>query len=269
MTTGRFRRGNAPPLPVAQRRVAAGEGRFATLLAFSLVVHLAIGLVCLQRYAPPRFAPTVPTVYVDLVTAPPVVSPQRGSAAAVRPVAATVAKPPAAPVKATRAAVPPPVQGGKKTPVVQEKNGVDASITAMRKRLAEEKALHDAQAAIAALKQKRTQPAPPPAAAAGIAAGSGDEAGSAIEEWLRQALREKWRYSKYQRTGRSVPSAEVEVEFDAQGKLAAYRFIRASQDARFDDSLKRAILSLEALPKPLRKPFKETIIFNLDDLQGQ
>lgn len=270
MTTGRFRRGNAPSLPAAQRRVPTGEGRFATLLAFSLVVHLVVGLICLQRYAPPRFVPTVPTVYVDLVM-PPVTNPQRGSAAAVRPVTAPIAskKPPAAPVKTVKEAVPPPVKEGKKTPAVQETSGVDESIAAMRKRMTEQAEQQSVQAAIAALKQKRAQPAPSPPVAVGSAAGNGDEAGSALEEWLRQALREKWRYSKYQRSGRTVPSAEVEVEFDAQGKLSAYRFIRASQDARFDDSLKRAILSLEALPKPLRKPFKETILFNLDDLQGQ
>jgi outer membrane biosynthesis protein TonB len=193
---------------------------------------------------------------------PPVASPQRGSASAIRKKVPTPVAAPKQPIVPTK--VPKePVKEVKKTAVVKDDDGIAAAMAKMKQRKREQDELQDTLAAIAALK-KKTTPAPPATAApVGSASGTGDEAGSAIDEWLQSAVKAKWTWTDRKKKDLS---AEVEVEFDAAGKLSNYRFIRHSTDARFDDSLKRALLSLEPLPT-LRK-YKATILFNLDDLQG-
>ena len=265
MTTGRYRRGNATLRQVADRRSQRENNFFLAIIGLSLLVHTIVAALFL--YTPTTTSKRrPPTLYVDLVMAPPVANPQRGSASAtVKTVvpAATIPQPTVAPTKVVKAPVVVKEKETKKTAVVKDDVDIAADIAKMKQDKKEQDELKEALAAIAVMK-KKTTPAPPAAAAAvGSASGTGDEAGSAIDEWLQRAVKEKWTWTDRKKKDLS---AEVEVEFDATGKLSNYRFIRSSRDARFDDSLKRALLSLEPLPT-LRK-YKATILFNLDDLQG-
>ena len=270
MTNGRYRRRNASFRPTGERRTDRENNFFLGMVGFSLVVHVIAAAIFLHNPTPaiPR---RPPTVYVNLVMAP-VANPQRGSAGAVRKISAPavpvppVAAPvqPAVPTKVTKESVVIKSKETKKTPAPKDEVDVAADIAKMKQRKAEQDELQAAQAAIAALKKKT--PVSPATAAVGSATGTGDEAGSAVGEWLQKAVREKWSWPDRKRKDLS---AEVEIEFNAAGKLTNYRFIRSSKDSRFDDSLKRALLSLGPLPKTLREPYKETILFNLDDLQGQ
>jgi hypothetical protein len=271
VTTGRYSRRNASLRSAGIRRSDRENNFFLAIVGLSLVSHIIVAALFLYKpTTPSRRRP--PTLYVDLVMAPPVANPQRGSAGAIKKiaepvaVAAPVATPPqpAAPTKVAKEQVVVKGKETKKTAEVKDE-GIAAEIAKMKQRKAEQDEQDATQAAIAALK-KKTTPAPAVAAAIGSASGTGDEAGSAIGDWLHGAVREKWSWPDRKRKDLS---AEVEIEFDMAGRLSNYRFIRHSTDARFDDSLKRALLSLEPLPRPLRKPFKETILFNLEDLQGQ
>lgn len=263
MTTGRYRRRNASFRPTGARRSDRENNFFLGIVGFSFVIHvIVVAIFSHTPTSPMQRRP--PTLSVDLVL-PPVANPQRGSASAVRKTAPPVVAPPQ-PVLPTKVSKPVVVKAKevKKTPVVKD-DDIAATIAKMKQRKAEQDELEDALAAIAKMKRKRA-PTPPAAAPVGSASGTGDEAGIAIGEWLQEAVRRKWSWPGRKRKDLS---AEIEVEFNVAGKLSNYRFIRSSQDARFDDSLKRALLSLEPLPKSLRQPYQETILFNLDDLQGQ
>jgi len=238
------------------------------MVGFSLVVHVIVAAIF--SHNPTSAIPhRPPTLYVDLVTAP-VANPQRGSAGAVTKVAAPVVTPsqPAVPSKVAKVAKEQIVVKGKetkKTAEPKDDDGIAEAMAKMKQRKTEQDELKETQTAIAALK-KKTTPAPQAVATVGSASGNGDEAGGAIGAWLQKAVRDKWSWPDRKRKDLS---AEVEIEFNTAGKLTNYRFIRSSKDARFDDSLKRALLSLGPLPKALREPYKETILFNLDELQGQ
>ncbi|MBE0503066.1 MAG: TonB C-terminal domain-containing protein [Desulfuromonadales bacterium] len=265
MTTGRYRRGNATLRQVADRRSQRENNFFLAIIGFSLLSHIIVAAFFL--YTPSTTSKRrPPTLYVDLVMAPPVVNPQRGSAGATVKTATPTATIPQLTVTPTRTAKAPVVVKGKeakKTAVVKDDVDIAADIAKMKQRKAAQDEQREIQAAIAAMKQKTTA-TPPAAAAVGSASGTGDEAGSANDDWLQRAVKDKWTWPDRKKKDLS---AEVEVEFDATGKLSNYRFIRHSTDARFDDSLKRALLALEPLPS-LRK-YKATFLFNLDDLQGQ
>lgn len=270
MTTGRYSRGNATLRQVADRKSQRENNFFLAIIGLSLLVHTIVATLFLYKPTnTTRRRP--PTLYVDLVMAP-VANPQRGSAGAIKKIAepVAVAAPVAAapqPVAPTKVAKEQVVVKGKETKKTAEvkDEGIAAAMAKMKQRKAEQDELKDTQAAIAAMGKKTAQ-ATSAAAVVGSASGNGDEPGSAIGDWLQDAVRKKWSWPDRKRKDLS---AEVEIEFDVAGKLSNYRFIRYSKDSRFDDSLKRALLSLEPLPKELRKPYKETILFNLDDLQGQ
>ena len=262
MTTGRYSRRNASFRPTGARRSDRENNFFLGMVGFSLIVHVIVAAIFSHTpTSPSQRRP--PTLSVDLVM-PPVASPQRGSASAIRKIVPPVVAPPqpVMPTKETKAVVV-KAKEVKKTAEVKDDDGIAAAMAKMKQRKREQDELRDTLAAIAALKKKTTPAPPATAAAVGSASGTGDEAGSAIDEWLRSAVKAKWTWTDRKKKDLS---AEVEVEFDAAGKLSNYRFIRHSTDARFDDSLKRALLSLEPLPT-LRK-YKATILFNLDDLQG-
>ena len=256
MTTGRYLR---HPSPTGARRSTRQNNFFLAMIGSSLAVHIIVALLLFHN-------PTTathhrpPTVYVDLVMAP-VANPQRGSAGVAKTTATPVApqKAPPQPLKVAKNAVV--LKGKISKSAVEKDDDISADIAKIRKKIESDEIAAD----IAAMR-KKTLPTPHEVAVAGSPTGSGDEAGSALGEWLQKTVKEKWNWPGRKRKDLS---AEVEVEFDKTGKLSGYRLIRPSSDPRFDDSLKRALFSLEPLPKSLRKPFKETILFNLNDLQGQ
>lgn len=263
MTTGRYSRRNATVRPNATRRSDRENNFFLGLIGFSLFLHIIVAAFFLHNPTS-RVQHRTPPLYVDLVMAP-VANPQRGSAGTIK----KIAEPLAAPKQPT---VPTPVPKeqvvGKGKAIQKTAEVVDDDIrqyiAKTKQRLTDKAELDDTQASIAAMR-KKTPPTAPVATAVGTASGTGDEAGGAIDAWLQKEVKEKWNWPGRKRKDLS---AEVEVEFDTAGKLSNYRFVRTSGDALFDKSLTNALLKLEALPIELRKPFQETIVFNLDDLQG-
>lgn len=261
MTTGRFRRNNDSYRPTGARRSDRENNFFLALIGCSLLLHI-IAFAIFQHTPAPAKPHRPPAVYVDLV-ATPVANPQRGSAALTSKTPAPVKKETTVPARTAKEEPVLKNKESQKLPPAEKSVDMRAEIAKMRKRLAAQAEEEEIQTAIAAMKKKSTHPllSPP---TIGSAAGTGDEAGSAIGEWLQRAVKAKWIWPDRKRKDLS---AEVEVEFDASGKLSHYNFRRSSGDARFDKSLKDALLKLETLPKPLRKPFKETILFNLEELQ--
>lgn len=263
MTTGRYSRRHASFRPTGARRTDRENNFFLAIVGFSLFSHIIVAAIFL--YNPTTTSKRrPPTISVDLVMAP-VANPQRGSASAIRKVPTPIAAPkqPVVPTKVPKE----PVKDVKKTAVVKDDDGIAAAMAKMKERKKEQDELKDTQAAIEALK-KRTTPTPQAETVApvGSASGTGDEAGSAISEWLQQAVKEKWVWTDRKRKDLS---AEIEVNFASNGKIIGYRIKRSSGDTRFDKSLTDAFIKLETLPKPLGKPLQETFLFNLDDLQGQ
>lgn len=266
MTTGRYRRGNATLHQVADRRSQRENNFFLAIIGLSLLVHTIVAALFL--YTPTTTSKRrPPTLYVDLVMAPPVANPQRGSAGATVKTAApaaTIPQPTVAPTKVVKQVVVKEKET-EKTAAVKDDVDIAADIAKMKQRKAAQDEQREIQADIAAMKQKTT-PTPVAAAAVGSASGTGDQAGSAIGEWLQKAVKEKWTWTDRKRKDLS---AEIEVNFASTGKIIGYRFKRSSGDARFDKSLTDAFIKLETLPMPLGKPLQETFLFNLDDLQGQ
>ena len=264
MTTGRYSRRNASFRPTGVRRSDRENNFFLAIVGFSLLSHIIVAALFL--YTPATTSKRrPPTLYVDLVMAPPVANPQRGSAGAVRKIAEPVAVTPPQPAVPAKVAKEPVVvkeKEVKKPAAIKDDDGITEAMAKMKQRKAEQDELKDAQAAIAAMKQKTTS-APQVAAAVGSASGTGDEAGSAIGDWLQSAVKAKWTWPDRKRKDLS---AEVEVNFASSGKIIGYRLKRPSGDARFDKSLMDIFLKLETLPKPLGKPHQETFLFNLDDL---
>ncbi len=263
MTTGRYSRRNASFRPTGVRRSDRENNFFLAIVGFSLLSHIIVAALFL--YTPTTTSKRrPPTLYVDLVMAPPVANPQRGSAGATVKTAApavTIPQPTVAPAKVMKAPVVVKEKETKKNAVVKDDVDIAADIAKMKQR----KEQNEIQAAIAAMKQKTTS-TQPTAAAVGSASGTGDQAGSAIGDWLQKAVKDRWTWTDRKRKDLS---AEIEVNFASSGKIIGYRFKRSSGDARFDKSLTDAFIKLETLPTPLGKPLQETFLFNLDDLQGQ
>lgn len=268
MTTGRYSRRNASFRPTGIRRSDRENNFFLAIVGFSLVSHIIVAAIFLYNpAATSKRRP--PTLYVDLVMAP-VANPQRGSASAISKAAKPVAVAPSQPAVPTKVAKAPVVVKAKETKKASVPKDDDADIrkyiSEAKQRLADQAILNDTQSDMEKWRKKKTTPAPQVAAAVGSASGTGNEEGSAVGEWLQQAVKEKWTWPDRKRKDLS---AEIEVNFASNGKIIGYRFKRSSGDARFDKSLTDAFIKLETLPKPLGKPLQETFLFNLDDLQGQ
>ncbi|MDO9080580.1 MAG: TonB C-terminal domain-containing protein, partial [Desulfuromonadales bacterium] len=231
MTNGRYSRRNASFRPTGVRRSDRENNFFLAIVGFSLLSHIIVAALFL--YTPATTSKRrPPTLYVDLVMAPPVVNPQRGSAGATVKTAApavTIPQPTVAAPKVAKAPVVVEKKETKKAAVVKDDVDIAADIARMKQR----KEAQDTQAAIAAMRKKTTS-TPPTPAAVGSASGTGDEAGSAIGEWLQQAVKEKWTWTDRKRKDLS---AEIEVNFASNGKIIGYRFKRSSGDVRFDKSL--------------------------------
>lgn len=260
MTTGRYRRRNPDLRQTGARRNDRESNAFFAMVGFSVLAHVIIAAI-LSQSSPPPMLHKSPAIYVDLLM-PPVANPRRGSGSVAKAVVTPVAteQKTIEPVKVAKEAVT-PAKTAMKAPVVKAIN-MDQVIAKIRQK----KALEDIINTIKDMKESKKSPTTQPLAVAGSPSGSGDEVGSAIGEWLQQAVKEKWSWPD---TKRKDLSAEVDVEFDIRGKLSKCEIRKPSSDPRFDASLKRAILSIESLPMVMRKTYKETILFNLEDLQGQ
>lgn len=275
MTTGRFNR--RPPKPPSQlRAVAPSEQLFlGAILAGSLLLHLVVGAIVLSGINFGRFKRTpLVTMRVDLVSAP-VLAPKRGEGGtvAVKALPTPAVKPVAPPAAKPHEVLVPDKSKKPVKPQAKPKDNDEAdlrkSLAEMRQRQKDKEELDNAADAIAQMRKTaaKAKQVTPPKAVAGSLAGTGTESGSGIEAWLYRELRSNWQLSKDQIHKREL-QARVEIELDVQGKLVNYKFIELSKEQAFNDSLRRAILKLKPLPKELRKPWRDTILFTLDDLQG-
>lgn len=143
----------------------------------------------------------------------------------------------------------------------------EASVTTALEKLQKKQeyaGVQDKIAAMAAARNKGTAGDVP----IGMPDGKGTEEGVASDAWLQEYLKQAWRLSKYQ-VGRSDLEAKMQLTFDAQGKLANYKFTDKSADARFDDSVVRAVLQLKDYPVPALAGTRKDVVFNLKELQRQ
>ena len=105
-----------------------------------------------------------------------------------------------------------------------------------------------------------------PKAPVGVPDGSGDESGVSWQLWLQAYLKQQWALSEYQVTRLDL-AAEVFLQYDKNGRLTDFRFLKKSGDRIFDDSVKTAILKSQQLPKPPPGPvWQVEVVFNLKDL---
>lgn len=263
---------------------ASGLGH---MLVFSLAAHLAVVLAFSVGLIPLRQTPPREVYHVDLVNLP-VKDPQAGRpdarpAESPKPAPPQQAPPPAqpkptppvpkveakpAPKPETKPA-PKPVAPVKPAPKPAEKKPVAPAVASdplkaiedMRRR----QEMEELKQKLARLSQGDTRKPSASQAPVGMPTGKGTEAGVSYEAWIHDYLKAAWSLSKYQ-VGRLDLEAKVRLQFDARGNLRNYVFTKESEDSRFDDSVRRAILQLKQLPNEPGSSLDLNVTFNLKDL---
>jgi outer membrane biosynthesis protein TonB len=199
------------------------------------------------KVAPPEPAPKKPeTVKVP----PPKPEPAKQAPRVVKPT--PVEKAP--PVKPEPVAKPEPQPG----------QGYEDALSAID-RLKRKKEIEDLQKTLAALGQNDTRQAAIPDAPAGMPDGKGTEAGPSYDAWLQEYLKQAWTLSRYQVSRRDL-EAVVTLIFDARGNLIDYRFTEKSEEERFNDSVRKAVLQLKKLPTEPGERMEKKVVFNLKEL---
>lgn len=254
-----------------RRRVGtrgAEETRFGRMLVLSLAIHLlGVFLTAVSLHSPSFQTPSV-TYRVELVTMP-VAAPRAGRPTTEEAVAA-IAQP--APITKAPAVKPLPVPAPLKTSVktatkkAPPDQAYDAAQNAI-KDMQRKQEIADLKTKLEKLtavdqRQKATSPTVIPGESD---TDKGKDSGSSYESYIRQELKRAWTLSRYQLSNLNL-SAEVTLTFDPRGTLNDYRFLRRSGDARFDESLQRAILDMKQLPSAPGQTFTLKATFNLKDL---
>lgn len=137
----------------------------------------------------------------------------------------------------------------------QEKKAQDA---ARKKRIEELKSAAAAEVETSRIKS------PVDDAPVGMIGAKGDEAGVDAVAFVQEFIRQQWSFSKYQAGGN--PEAEVTINYNADGTLIHYKFMRTSGNEAFDESLRRAIAKSRQLPQGLPERMTFEIVFNLKDM---
>lgn len=265
------------------------DPRFRRLLLASLGAHLAVVLL-FSGVLLPRFQRDLRPVYhVDLVNLP-VMSPQAGrpdarpepTPAPAKPAApeSTKAPPPAPPKaepkpEAVKLAKPEPAKSAavqpkkpEAAPVKAREKETAAEAAALQERLRQMQARHEREGIKKRLDEmaaKDSRQSAVPNAPVGMMDGKGTEAGISYDAWLHEYLKQAWTLSQYQVARRDL-QATVKLFFDAQGNLLDYTFVKKSDEERFDDSVRKAILQLKKLPNPPGSRMEKEVRFNLKDL---
>lgn len=271
MTNGRYSRRNASFRPTGVRRSDRENNFFLAIVGISLLSHIIVAALFL--YTPATTSKRrPPTLYVDLVMAPPVVNPQRGSAGATVKTAAPVATIPQPTVAAPKVEKPPVVvkeKETKKPAVVKDDVDIAADIAADIAKKREKLELKKIDDEIANMRRKPTS-TPPTMATVGSASGIGDEIGGDINGWIYDEFRTKWKLSKYQIKNQNL-EVNLTIEYDKNGTLINSKF-EWSGDRTFDDSIRKAFesFSKEKLPSTylvgMRKNFESKIILTPAEL---
>ena len=272
------------------------DPRMGRMLFVSLGVHLVVFLL-FSGVLMPRFKRDVRPVYhVNLVNLP-VKDPQAGRPDArpeapkpkpepKKPEPVKVAPPEPAPKKPETVKAPPPkpepkkpaapkvvkqaekAPPAKKEPVAkpqpaprQSYEDALSAVEDMRRR----KEIEDLKKSLAVLGQNDTRKSAPVETPAGMPEGKGTEAGPSYDAWLQEYLKQAWTLSRYQVSRRDL-EAVVTLVFDSRGNLIDYRFIEKSEEERFNDSVRKAVLQLKKLPTEPGERMEKKIVFNLKEL---
>ena len=245
-----------------------GLGR---MLLLSLAVHLLVVVLFFTGLIPLRQTPPREVYYVDLVNLP-VKNPKAGRPEArvaqnkkpeepPKKVAPEKPKVEKAPAKVVTKPTVAPKAAAKKAPEKKAETAKPVDESSVQSALDRLRLKQE----IARMTQNDDRSADFSKAPVGMPTGKGTEAGPALEAWIHDYLKQAWSLSKYQ-VGRLDLEATVELQFDARGNLKNYRFIKASGDTRFDDSVKKAVLELKKLPMEPESPLDLPVVFNLKDL---
>ena len=265
MTAARPLRPASPFHPDHQgRRLLA-----AYLLSFALHVLLLFGVTG-GWYSPPQ-AEKQPVYYVDLVHKP-VLNPQAGrpeprqSQAPVQPAPAPKA-PEKVPAKAASKAQPKAVVPAKAAPATRAPvPSSERQLAGALQKLRDEKSL---QERMAALRQAQAIPADIPV---GIPDGKGTEAGVPTLVYVQATIQQNWALSPYTLADPAKLArieAWVRISYGKSGRLESFRFEKASGDAQFDESIKRALLKSQQLEEPLPMRLEDVrVIFNLKEMKA-
>jgi colicin import membrane protein len=253
------------------------EPRFSNLLLLSVGLHVGLAILFSGRLMPRTEVERPPVYYVDLSQLP-VANPQAGrpDGGGVRQSKPTPPKPPApqpqpesAPTK-TAAPTPKPQPTvartapakTKETPVpakgdaAADQKHLQQTLDRMRRE--QERAAVAER--IAGLTGTGRSDAP-----LGMPDGTGNEIGVDDKTWLQAFYKKNWSLSKYV-VMRWDLRAQVRVIYDANGHLVKFDFIEESDDATFNDSVRRAILKERSLPGALGRRLDIVLEFNLKDL---
>lgn len=263
--------------------LAGPNAGFGRMLLLSLGIHLLVAVFFAVGLRPPlRSAP--PAYRVDLVSLP-VAKPRAGDGLPTAPAPASLPSPPSvpspprpAPAKtAPKATVPgkeakPTVKSatGKKPAKAPAPSSIDddydevqANLRVMQMRRERDRRK---QAAEAKIHQVLAEVQPSGSGAVGSRSkASGDQLGSAYEDWIQVHLRELWTFNRQQARQLDI-EARLKLSFDARGQLVDYKFLKSSGNEQFDKSIHNAVLQLKRLPTAPERPLELTVTFNLKEL---
>jgi outer membrane biosynthesis protein TonB len=264
----------------------------------SLGIHLVVFLLFAGVLMPRFQREARPVYHVDLVNLP-VKDPQAGRPDArpeapkpkpepKKPEPIQAAQPEPAPKKPEPVKVPPPkpeprkpeapkvvkkpaekAPPVKKEPVAKPEpapgQGYDDALSAID-RIKRQREMEELKRKLDQLASRDTrQVAAIPNAPAGMPDGKGTEAGPSYDAWLHEYLKQAWTLSRYQVSRRDL-EAVVTLVFDSRGNLIDYRFVEESEEERFNNSVRRAILQLKKLPTEPGERMEKEIVFNLKEL---
>ena len=268
-----------------------GIGR---MLVLSFTLHVVV-FVIFGGYVVPRIKEdNKPVYYVDLINSP-VANPRAGrpDAAAVKkkipakkkkkaaikkpPVKKTPVKKP--PVKKTVPVkkVPPVIKKVVETvpiaqPIVTPPKKVEPTLTPIVP--VTDSDPMDAieqmrrKQRIAALKEKLSRLATESSTApVGVVGGSGDQAGSDFDGWIKSFLSQAWALPAHYRQRGLV--ATMLLRFNSQGQMVYTEMLRSSGDNFFDASVKRAVQQLQRLPNEPKNQLEFTVTFDPREMLGQ
>jgi hypothetical protein len=244
-----------------------GEPKIGRMFLLSLGLHLVLflvfsGVLIFQGERDRR-----PVYYVDL-TKMPVANPQAGRPDA-RPKTTKKKKPAKKTVKkpVKKAVVTKPKSQPKPLKVDSDAE-IQKKLKAMQdkqQRRNEMEALKQQLAALAA-GDTRSEDDLGSEAPLGEPDAQGDEAGISELRWLKAYIKQNWSLSQYQ-VRRTDLEATVWVIYSSSGRLVDFSLQKESEESRFNESIKKAILKSKQLEfEPGFANQKVTITFNLKDL---
>lgn len=248
---------------MANRKATSG-GPFGVSLFVSTVIHLAVFLLLIWAG---KIFPTTSSVqetyYVDVVNLP-VASPRAGSP--IQKGNDTEASTPPAPSKDMTLPAPqkrPPrltrqpvkkVMDVKSKPSAAESNAVAEKIAKLRDKT-------EAQQQEATMERLRRKVATSGTGRSGMPGGTGSEAGSRYEDYLKSRLEDALKKTSMSSTPN--PVVVVRLTINVEGKISRQKIERSSGDYLFERAVQNAIekVSETLIPPPNHKVFESGFIF--------